>query len=845
MKAPLSWIKDYVDLDGKTVEEIGQALTMTGLEVEEILLVGLEKPTGQRLQNKYSGLPWDREKFVVAEVLEVNQHPNADKLTLCQLNDGKEIKTVLTGAPNLYPFIGKGKLEPTIKVAYAKEGAQLYDGHQPGLVLTKLKKVTIRGVESSSMIASEKELGISEEHDGVIFLDDDAPVGMPLADYMGDAVFDVKILPNMARDASIIGIARELAAAYGLELKEPQGLPLKTGGAIEDYVGLEIRDPELNPRFMLGMVKNVCAKPSPYWVRRRLVLAGMRPIDALVDATNYTMLETGQPLHAFDYDVLRKRANGKPTIITRRAEEGEKLTTLDDHQLTLSSETELVTDTAGPLSLAGVMGGQESGISAESTQVLLEAAAWNFINIRKTGSRYRINSEASYRFSRDVHPALTEQALSLCLRRMREWAGGEVVEGIIDQYPLKREDPINTLTEKDIERSLGMRIDIREAKTILERLGFSCQLEGEILSAKTPANRTDIETGIIGKANLIEEVSRIYGFERIPTRRLTGELPPQLGVKQVEFEEQVRDIMVSLGMQDTLAYRQTSIEREAKLLPECKADETLRYVKIANPISPERTVMRRSTLATMLELLERNGRLAEGLALFEIGPVFLPVEGQLLPDEPKRLAIGLWGAKYLSAWSENQNRTVDFYDLKGVLEGLMQGLHLQNVEYRPLGDHPTFHPGKAAGIYAGETLLGVMGEIHPLIRQNYDFPEGAILAAETYLDQLMPLVEKGFQVRSISTFPTMVEDIALIVDENVPASQVEALIRKAGGKLLVGVRLFDLFRSEKLGQGKKSLAYQLTYQAFDRTLSVADAAAIRKKIVKLLGFELGAVLRDS
>ena len=695
------------------------------------------------------------------------------------------------------------------------------------------------------MIASEKELGISEEHEGVIFLDDDAPVGMPLADYMGDAVFDVKILPNMARDASIIGIARELAAAYGLELKEPQGLLLKTGGTIEDYVGLEMREPELNPRFMLGMVKKVSAKPSPYWVRRRLALAGMRPIDALVDATNYTMLETGQPLHAFDYDVLRKRANGKPTIITRRAEEGEKLTTLDDHQLTLSSETELVTDTAGPLSLAGVMGGQESGISAESTQVLLEAAAWNFINIRKTGSRYRINSEASYRFSRDVHPALTEQALGLCLRRMQKWAGGEVVEGVIDQYPLKREDPVNTLTEADIERSLGMRIDLKEAKTILERLGFSCQLEGEILSAKTPANRTDIETGIIGKANLIEEVSRIYGFERIPTRRLTGELPPQLGVKQVEFEEQVRDIMVSLGMQDTLAYRQTSIEREAKLLPECKADEMLRYVKIANPISPERTVMRRSTLATMLELLERNGRLAEGLALFEIGPVFLPVEGQLLPDEPKRLAIGMWGAKYLSAWSENQSRTVDFYDLKGVLEGLMQGLHLQNVEYRPLDDHPTFHPGKAAGIYAGETLLGVMGEIHPLIRQNYDFPEGAILAAEVYLDQLMPLVEKGFQVRSISTFPTMVEDIALIVDENVPASQVEALIRKAGGKILVGVRLFDLFRSEKLGQGKKSLAYQLTYQAFDRTLSVADAAAIRKKIVKLLGFELGAVLRDS
>ena len=310
MKAPLSWLKDYVDLSDKSLEEIGKTLTMIGLEVEDIQLVGLEKPSCQRLENKYSGLSWDKEKFVVAEVLEVNRHPNADKLTLCELNDGTGQKTVLTGAPNLYPFIGKGKLEPSIKVAYVKEGGQLYDGHQPGQVLTKIKKATIRGVESSSMIVSEKELGISEEHEGVIFLDDDAPVGMPLADYMGDAVFEVAILPNMARDASILGIARELAAAFGRELKEPQGFPLRQGGAIENEVALEIREPELNPRFMLGRISGARAFPSPYWVRRRLSLAGMRPIDALVDATNYTMLETGQPLHAFDYDLLTQRANG-------------------------------------------------------------------------------------------------------------------------------------------------------------------------------------------------------------------------------------------------------------------------------------------------------------------------------------------------------------------------------------------------------------------------------------------------------------------------------------------------------------------------------------------------------
>ena len=845
MKAPLSWLNDYVDLQDLSLEEIGRTLTMIGLEVEEIILVGLEKPDLPKLENKYSGLPWSKEKFVVAEVLEVKQHPNADKLTLCQLNDGKGEITVLTGAPNLYPFIGLGRLEKPIKVAYAREGAQLFDGHQPGQVLTKLKKVTIRGVESSSMIASEKELGISEEHEGVIFLDDDAPVGTPLADYMGDAVFEVAILPNMARDASVLGIARELSAALNRPLKLPEGLPLTVGGEIENKVGLEIREPELNPRFMLGLVEDAKVQKSPYWVQRRLVLAGMRPIDALVDATNYTMLETGEPLHAFDYDLLVKRAGGKPTIITRRAEDGETLTTLDDTKLRLTSETELVSDTAGALSLAGVMGGKESGINSQTRNILLEAASWNFINIRKTTARYRLNSEASYRFSRDVHPALAEQALSLCLLRMRDWAEARVVDGVLDQYPLKRVDSKNTLTEADIERLLGLHIPLKKSEDILKRLGFECEINDGILTAITPANRTDIESGIIGKSDLIEEISRIHGYNRIPSRRLFSELPPQIGDKRVAFEENVRDLLVSIGLQDTLAYRQTSVQREAKLLPGAKPDESLSYVRIKNPISPERTVMRRSALATMFELLERNSKHAEGLNFFEIGPVFLPVPGEQLPEEPLRAVIGLWGQKNQPGWSGRKPEKYSFYDLKGVVEAFMQGLHLENLVFRASKENSTFHPGKFAELLVEDEVIGVMGEIHPLVRQNYDFSEGAVLAAELYLDKIMPLVQKGFEVRSISPFPAMKEDIALIVDEQVPASQVEALIRRAGGKLLTDVRLFDLFRGEKIGAGKKSLAYQLTYQAYDRTLSVADAAAIRKKIVKVLAYELGAVLRDS
>jgi phenylalanyl-tRNA synthetase beta chain len=396
-----------------------------------------------------------------------------------------------------------------------------------------------------------------------------------------------------------------------------------------------------------------------------------------------------------------------------------------------------------------------------------------------------------------------------------------------------------------MERLLGLHIPINEAKSILERLGFTCSLQDGELTAITPSNRTDIESGFVGMSNLIEEVSRIYGYNRIPTVRLSGELPPQSSDHQVALEETVRDTLISLGLQDTLAYRLTSVQREGRILPGAPAETRLDYMRIANPISPERTVMRRSGLATMLELIERNNRNAGGLSFFEIGPVFIPVEGQELPDEPHRLTIGLWGKKRQTGWSGEKPGVYGFFDLKGVLEALFQGLHLENIAFDASSESPTFHPGKTARLMTGETEIGLMGEVHPLVRQNYDFLEGPVLAAELYLDQILTLVDKGFKVTSISNFPAMVEDIALIVDENVPASRVEELIWRAGGKLLKKVELFDLFRGEKIGAGKKSLAYQLTYQAFDRTLSVADAAGIRKKIVKSLAYEIGVVLRDS
>src|SRR5688572_30072112 len=444
MKLPISWLKYYIDLDGLSVEEIARKLTLAGLEVDEIKYAGLPMPVkdGERHEFKTSGIGWDRDKIVVAEIRQVNPHPNADRLTLLDLYDGQQNQTVLTGAPNIFHLKGTGKLEKPIKVAYAKEGSKIYDGHAAGLVLTTLKRAKIRGVESYSMVASEKELGISEEHEGIIILDEDAPVGMPLADYMGDAVLDISILPNMARNANVLGVARELSAATGRPLKKPKIEYSTEGQPVHELVSIEIKEPQLNPRFVLGLIRDVEIKPSPYQIQRRLRLGGIRPINNIVDATNYAMLDVGEPLHAFDYDVLKERAGDKKIkIITRPAKDGERLTTLDGVERKLTSTNVLVCDEKGPLSLAGVMGGAESEVYDASKEVLdatgaemkpgsggmqqgkastrgtstanilLEGAAWNFINIRRTAQQHNLPSEASFRFSRGVHPALAEQGV--------------------------------------------------------------------------------------------------------------------------------------------------------------------------------------------------------------------------------------------------------------------------------------------------------------------------------------------------------------------------------------------------------------------------------------------------
>lgn len=843
MKLPISWLQEYVDLSGLEVVEIARLLTLAGLEIDDIRFAGLPLPSRDDHGFKVNGIAWDKEKIVVAEIREVGAHPNADRLTLCELFDGDIVHTVLTGAPNLFPFKGQGKLAKPIKVAYAKEGSTIYDGHADGLVLTTLKRAKIRGVESYSMVCSEKELGISDEHEGVIFLDDEAVAGTPLVDYMGDAVLEISILPNNARNTSVLGVARELAALTGRELRKPNyQLPI-AGESIEGKVKIEISNPELNPRFTLGLIRNVELKASPYWVQKRLRLCGMRPINNIVDATNYTMLEIGEPLHAFDYDVLVGRvANpSAPVVIsTRTAQPGEKLTTLDNVERTLSETNVLVCDSAGPLSLAGVMGGQESEVSDKTVNILLEAAAWNFINIRKTANQHNLPSEASYRFSRGVHPGLALDGLKRCLYWMAQWSGGQVAPGIVDEYPLPPHNPTIEIRESDIRRALGIEIPLEEAKSLLERLEFDCTLKADdCLLVTAPPIRMDIGEGVVGLADVMEEIARLYGFDRIPETRMADPLPPQRGNPSLEAEERIRDTMAALGLQEIITHRMTAPEIESRLLPP-GSESSIEYVQLANAIAPEKRVLRRSLLSSVLNVVERNARLRESLAMFEIGSVYIP-NGKDLPLEPRRLAFAITGRRYESAWDTKIGVKMDFYDLKGIIEALMASLHLE-VSYVP-AEHPSFHPGKCAAVLMGSTPLGVFGELHPQVQENFDFVS-PVLAADFDLDAALAAIPAGYLIRPVSEFPPVLEDIAVVVDEALPADKVEALIRQTGGKMLESVHLFDVFRSEQIGAGKKSLAYALTYRSHEGTLTDKDAAGIRTRIIKRLENELSAKLRS-
>jgi phenylalanyl-tRNA synthetase beta chain len=830
MKVPLSWLRDYVDLT-LPVAQLVERLTLAGLEVGGVRLVGLPPPEGLHVKGEEAGPVWDRDKVLIAQVLEVRKHPDADRLTLVDLDYGTGTpKQVVTGAPNIR--VGdRGQ-----KVILALSGSVLYDGHAEGKVLKQLKPTKIRGVPSDAMVCSAKELGLAEDHEGIILLEDSAPVGMPLADYMGDVVLDIDVLPNMARCLSMIGVAREVAALTGQTLRLPPHAASMTGEPIAGRVAVEIADPQLCARYAAALIAGVRQGPAPGWMQRRLQLAGMRPLGNVVDVTNYVMLEWGQPLHAFDYDKLVERAGGRPpTVIVRPARPGERLTTLDGVQRTLSPESLLITDTAGPIAIAGVMGGAETEVGPATNNILLESASFNFISIRRTARALDLPSEASLRFSRCVHPEMVRPAAERAAELLREHAGGTVAQGLVDQHPAPVPPQTVLLTMAEVRRVLGVPVAVEEAARILRALEFQVEQAGDALRVTTPPHRLDIQHG---PADLIEELARVHGYDRLPATLLSDRLPPQQANRPLVFEERLKDLLTGVGLQEVMTYSLTTPEKERPFVtgqPE--------YVRLANPVSSERAVMRRNVLAGVLEIAAANLRHRDSVRLFEVGIVYLPRAGAKLPDEPRRLAIVMTGRRSSESWAGPADAAaVDFFDLKGVIEALHRGLHVADVHYVPARVE-YLHPGQAAEVHAGGRPLGVFGQLHPGLTESLGLGRRATFVADLDVEALQAVAPERHKYRPVPAFPPVRQDVAVVVDEALPAARVEAEIWAGGGPLLRGVRLFDVYHGPNIPAGHKSLAYALTYQAEDKTLTDKEVAKVHGKIVNRLEKVLGAKLR--
>ncbi|MBN2074458.1 MAG: phenylalanine--tRNA ligase subunit beta [Dehalococcoidales bacterium] len=800
MKVPISWLKEYVDIT-IPVEDIAEKLTMAGFEVEEIIRTG-------------SG--WD--KVVVGQIKAVNPHPNADRLTLPTLDLGSEEATVVCGAPNLK--VGD-------KVPFAYVGAELIDGHTGKLEV--LKPAKIRGVKSSGMVCSEKELGISDRHEGIMVLPDDAPVGTPLADYMGDVVFNIDITPNRADCLSVTGIAREVAALTGRKTHIQDVVYEETGDPLEDQITIEINAPDLCPRYAVTLIKNVTIGESPPWMQQRLLAAGMRPINNLVDVTNYVMLEYGQPLHSFDYEKIR----GKK-IIVRRASDYEPMITLDDNERELDSGMLVISDPMGAVAIAGVMGGANSEVTENTTSILLEAASFNARSIHYTGRSLGIPSEACMRFERGISRELTLPALKRATQLLAELGGGEVAKGIVDIYPEKLVQEPVTLSIKAVKRCIGREYSLDEIANSLELLGFDIKRDdtaGEV-TATAPYWRTDVSI----REDLIEEVARVVGYNEIPTTMISEPIPRHDAPPVVELKREITRLLAGFGLQEVMTYTMTSRDLIDRISTGPEADESS-LIRVSNPMTADQEYMRPSLRMNLLIALESNRRYQDGgIRIFEVGKVFIPQQNDL-PEEREMLCGLIAGIDTENSW-HGEGRQSDFYDAKGIIETLLAKLGIKTV-YVP-GKDAGLHASRQASVTVDGNEIGVIGEIHPSVLEKFDIDEPVYLF-EIVLPALLEHTLSDRTFTALPRFPSVVRDMALIVDSGVIHTQVVEIIR--GFSLVVAVDIFDVYSGEQVPPGKKSLAYRLTYQSPGHTLTDKEVNKVQEQILKRLEKELGAVLR--
>jgi len=858
MLVPISWLKEYVDIT-LPIDALAERITLAGLEVASVKRVGDW---------------WDADTLVVGQVVAVKPHPDADRLVLVDVEHGAaEPQQVVTGAPNLFQYKGQSAAAgtlPTLKIAFARENAVLVDAYsdeQPR-PFKKLKPAKIRGVRSSGMVCSERELGLSEEHEGILLLPDAAPPGVPLRDYLGDDIVEVELTPDMARCLSMSGVAREVHALTGGALHLPGDEWQPSGDdSAGDYAAVEIENPALCNRYTAILIRDVTIGPSPLWMQERLRKAGQRPISNVVDITNYVMLEMGQPLHAFDYDLLVQRAQcsgaATPTITVRSARPGEKMTTLDGQERQLDETMLLITDSAGPIAIAGVMGGAETEVHDGTRNILLESATFEGINNRRTSQKLKLHSEASHRFTRSVPATLNDIAARRAAELMRRYGGGRIVPGIVDAYPAPQAEVTVYTSAGDVRRLLGMDLTRQQIASALEKLDFRVRevaappadapanavfglyrAEGEpVLAATAPWHRLDIAM----PADLTEEVARIVGYDKVGVTLLDTALPPQRRNEVLETEEKMRDILMACGLQDTIGYALTTPENHRKLLATGGDHPLPPFIELANPLSVDRRVMRRELMVSALENLAYNSRYADRQAIFEIGRVYRPENSNgILPEEDRRVCIALTGSRQpVNIHSSASNReSFDFFDLKGVVETLVSrmGVDKDALRFSAHPDSASFGP-RCALVSVGEQSLGILGELHPKVRAAFGLGDERVCVAELHI---APLVQPSWRLSSmepISVYQPVTEDLAFAVDEEVTVRRVRDAIVAGGGDLLVDVELFDIYRGAPLPANHKSLAWRVAYQSRERSLSEKEINTLRAQIVRSVEEATGGALR--
>lgn len=791
MKVPYNWLKDYVEINVDP-HTLGDKLTLSGSALEEVII------QGDNIKNVVTG-----------KITKIEKHPDADRLNVCQVNIGKEEIQIVTAATNM-------KEQDIVPVALHK--SILADG-------TEIKKGKMRGVVSNGMFCSEEELGIAgdEPVHGLMILPSDAPLGMDIKEYLGlnKAILDFEITSNRPDCLSMVGMARETAATLRTNYTMPNfNYEVKCSTNINDELKVEVKD-KLCRRYMARGVKNVKVESSPSWMQERLLEAGVRPINNIVDITNFVMLEIGQPMHAFDARQIESK-----TIVIEKANDGEKFTTLDEIERELDSSILMIKDGSKSVAVAGIMGGLNSEIQDDTTEVIFESANFEGTNIRVSSKKLNLRSESSSRFDKDIDPNLSKLAIDRACALICELNCGEVMEGTIDIYNDVKEEGSITVNSTWINKFLGTEISKEEMKEALDSLDLITEIKNEDLIISIPTFRIDIAI----KEDIAEEIARIYGYDKIPTTifKVSTEREPKY--KNELLTDKVIEIMVASGVNQSISYSFVSPKVFDKV--NIPVDSELRnVVKIKNPLGEDYSVMRTTTLPSIMESLGRNySRNNDYVRLFEIGRIYLPNEDEKqLPTEKNVLTIGIYG-------------DCDYLDLKGIVENIIDGLGISKAKYVRESENQSYHPGKTAALMVRNKKVGVFGEVHPDVTENYGINVNCYVA-ELDLDSLFEASTTVKSYKPLPKFPAVTRDIALLCDDSILVAEIEETIRKAGGNLVEKVQLFDIYKGAQIPEGKKSIAYAIAYRDEKKTLEDKDISKVHDKILKALEHKLGAVLR--